>query len=70
MIDAQNIYDCIAGEMDGVATADLPDEKEFAKEVAAGVKEGCYEGQDAMTIISEYTRYVCNRVYGKIEPRA
>ena len=70
MIEGKSVYDCIAEEMDGVDLQDLPDDQEFAKEMAKGGKEICMEGADILTVISEYTRYVCNRTYGVIKPTA
>jgi len=63
MVEARKIYDNIAEEMDGIELKDLPDEKDFARNIVKVL-----EVEEAMKAIREYTRYVCNRQYPAPEP--
>ena len=58
---SQKLYDCIAEELDEVDLCDLPDDKEFAREIVRVLPP-----ENAMEAIDAYTAYVCARTYGVI----
>ena len=58
MIENKAVYKSIEEEMDPIAFQDLPDDKEFAKEIVKNIPIA-----EAMIAIDEYTRYVCNRTF-------
>lgn len=70
MIEGKSVYDHIAEEMESVLLVDLPDEQDFAREITKGGIEIGMEVSDIFTVISEYTRYVCDRTHDVITPSA